>query len=38
MNDGGATTGGGGGGGGGGAPNFICRLSIALMLLFSTGW
>jgi hypothetical protein len=33
MNDGGVTTGGGGGGGGGAAPNFSCRLSIALMLL-----
>ena len=35
MNDGGATIGGGGGGGGGAAePNRMCRLSMALTLLF----
>ena len=39
MNDGGATIGGGGGGGGGAeAPNFNCRPSMMLKLLFVQVW
>ncbi len=38
MNDGGATAGGGGGGGGGAEPNFNCRPSITLKLLFVHVW